>query len=1107
MTYSSMKISQLKALCQEQSIDTTGMLEKGEFVKALEAAATTSMEEQEEAPPPLQTISEKPYEEMKVSELRSLCGERGIDTTGMLEKGDMVQALHDNDPSPTTSSRRATAPVIPTATTASADMDESTNSQPQDRASRRASTSSTSAEPDQTTPRKSMAKRLSSRLSMKKTDMTSTVNMMDESNNSEMGDHSAQQRRASTSNNSEQSPKKSIAKRLSNRLSIKSRRQSTTDAATEPTDAAANPTSRRASVKPSQDLDVSTNSYIDESSKNRGSQRRASTAKKPSPDLDVSTNSRIDDSSKNRGFSRRASTGTPNQAPTPTRSNARRARTNSTNSASRRASEATPSDRSSKPLARDDKKPKKSLFKRSIVRKDTKRRNAVSVSRVVMEAPDLSDSAQETTDDEKKTRLSSGDEKKRVPEPLIDTAGLSDSATDDDKVRNNNNNNNTPQRSNKVSFAAATVVESDSDDSSVDQERRASLRASFLASRCNKKNPHRQRKVRFSYTADEPVEDMGHMSDSASGLDNSGLDASGGGGRRGMDDSNHSMNNGSSHQRRTSQMSGSSARRDSSTRRDSSRRSSTMRMRSPKRRSTRRSKRKSRLDERRRSTWQADNSWMDGSEAWYTQNSTNYTETDVKKAFKEAPAHKWKTDSYQVGGNYAMSVWEGELKEVRGKSIKKAIEKFKNNPHKYAALMYQTNLLHWPKSKHKYTFVMRVGEEFVTPLGVTDNKKEAWMTVLIHKYLQLPAFPNNELPQSQRDPYTQLLTFEGQTLPPPILPGRGMGICDMPSLKVIGDIDPSDIEQGEVGDCWLLCAISSLAEFDGGIKKLFRKTHALDLMPFDDGRVNKYTITLFDLETWEEVDYVIDESLSQSKKYPGHLLGAQPSVDGELWVPYLEKAFAIHCGGWDEITGGACTHAWAIMTGCKRQYSFMRDPKTDNFRCYGKYNHATKECKKQFNSPQKAKIVGNWPVSWPYIGGGGSMYQGIDEDEMFSKMCAWYGHNYMIGAGARECEELLEAEANGILADHAYSVLACFPNAAETGIDLLKIRNPWGAGEIQNGDFGDDGPGWKLFPEIRKLLKPVVADDGIFYVTKEEFFDLFDKLYLSCSNMALFKED
>ena len=56
---------------------------------------------------------------------------------------------------------------------------------------------------------------------------------------------------------------------------------------------------------------------------------------------------------------------------------------------------------------------------------------------------------------------------------------------------------------------------------------------------------------------------------------------------------------------------------------------------------------------------------------------------------------------------------------------------------------------------------------------------------------------------------------------------------DVPSLKFVGDVDPSDISQGGVGDCWLLSGISSLAEFDGAIARLFRKTEGLERMPQD----------------------------------------------------------------------------------------------------------------------------------------------------------------------------------------------------------------------------------------------------------------------------------
>ena len=73
---------------------------------------------------------------------------------------------------------------------------------------------------------------------------------------------------------------------------------------------------------------------------------------------------------------------------------------------------------------------------------------------------------------------------------------------------------------------------------------------------------------------------------------------------------------------------------------------------------------------------------------------------------------------------------------------------------------------------------------------------------------------------------------------------------DLPGLKVIGDIDPSDIHQGAVGDCWLLSGISSLAEFDGAVARLFRKTEDLGSMPHEGA--NSYTITLWDLPTWTE---------------------------------------------------------------------------------------------------------------------------------------------------------------------------------------------------------------------------------------------------------------
>ena len=43
----------------------------------------------------------------------------------------------------------------------------------------------------------------------------------------------------------------------------------------------------------------------------------------------------------------------------------------------------------------------------------------------------------------------------------------------------------------------------------------------------------------------------------------------------------------------------------------------------------------------------------------------------------------------------------------------------------------------------------------------------------------------------------------------------------MPGLKIIGDVDPSDVAQGAVGDCWLVAALASAAEHPACIRHAF----------------------------------------------------------------------------------------------------------------------------------------------------------------------------------------------------------------------------------------------------------------------------------------------
>ena len=429
------------------------------------------------------------------------------------------------------------------------------------------------------------------------------------------------------------------------------------------------------------------------------------------------------------------------------------------------------------------------------------------------------------------------------------------------------------------------------------------------------------------------------------------------------------------------------------------------------------------------------------------QKST-HIQMDEEDPFSNTDPSKWKCSEIKYTGSAKYEAI-GSQEKTKGKPITKGIKTFKTNPEKYVAMFYQTSMLEWPEDQQEYTYIHRSGTKGYRPEGVSKN---GWMTMLLQEYEALPPFKDNELPKQHRDKYTDtiLQKFCGKKLHSgksnkPILPGRGMGICDAPNVKIIGDVDPSDIHQGQVGNCWMLSGISSLAEFDGGVKRLFRKTKNLHEMPRDGP--NTYIITLWDLPTWTEVDIVIDERLCASPNGVG-LLASKPSIDGELWVCYLEKALAAHCGGWDRIVGGQCTHAWALMTGCKEQYMISKNKRTGKYTCCGKYNRYENKWKKHTNSPHDCD-QSMWSVPWPEVGGGGD--KELDQEELFMRMCAWDDVNYIVGAGTTGVSDKHSTE--GMVDNHAYSVIECINDVAGTDIDLIKVRNPWGKGEIEDGEF------------------------------------------------------
>lgn len=118
-----------------------------------------------------------------------------------------------------------------------------------------------------------------------------------------------------------------------------------------------------------------------------------------------------------------------------------------------------------------------------------------------------------------------------------------------------------------------------------------------------------------------------------------------------------------------------------------------------------------------------------------------------------------------------------------------------------------------------------------------------------------------------------------------------------------GAIDPTDIKQGKIGNCYFLSSIASLCEFPNLIYQIFlskevSKNGYYELVLFIDGR---YQIVILD-------DYF------PVVKGTNLIYFARPNKN-ELWVMLLEKAWAKVNGGYANIISGWPSEALLALTG------------------------------------------------------------------------------------------------------------------------------------------------------------------------------------------------
>lgn len=248
-------------------------------------------------------------------------------------------------------------------------------------------------------------------------------------------------------------------------------------------------------------------------------------------------------------------------------------------------------------------------------------------------------------------------------------------------------------------------------------------------------------------------------------------------------------------------------------------------------------------------------------------------------------------------------------------------------------------------------------------------------------------------------------------------------------------IDPNDINQGALGNCWFLASIASVAENPALIKRLF--------ITKEYNEQGLYQLRICKNGEWVKV--TVDDYIPCY--YSGGPMFCRASGD-ELWVLLLEKAYAKIHGNYCQLRAGFVSHGMADLTGC---------PTRDNRFPKDRYD---------------IDAISDYA------------------EELWTKLEFADSRGWIMCAGTPGVDKFTEGggpdDSHGIVPGHAYSVIAA---KEKEGIRLLNVRNPWGEFEW-GGAWSDNSEEWTE-EMIEAFEANFDAKDGTFWISYEDFFKNF----------------
>ncbi|XP_016404290.1 calpain-3-like [Sinocyclocheilus rhinocerous] len=259
-------------------------------------------------------------------------------------------------------------------------------------------------------------------------------------------------------------------------------------------------------------------------------------------------------------------------------------------------------------------------------------------------------------------------------------------------------------------------------------------------------------------------------------------------------------------------------------------------------------------------------------------------------------------------------------------------------------------------------------------------------------------------------------------------------ICSNPQF-ILGGANRTDICQGDLGDCWLLAAITCLTLNDIVLKRV---------VPHDQSFTENYA-GIFHFQFWrygEWVDVVVDDRLPT---YKNQLVFTRSGQKNEFWSALLEKAYAKLHGTYEALKGGNSLEAMEDFTGGVTEFFEITEAPKDL------YNIMRKALKR-----------------------GSLMSCAID---------------ILVPTAQRT------KTASGLVRGHAYSVTGVEQGKRKDGKDLMirlvRVRDPWGVA-LPPACKSNDWAALATSEQDKERLRP--TEQGEFWMCFEEFKKNFTKL-------------